>query len=81
MSLDIKNMYTNIPTIETLEIIKNQLQNLQYDNNAIQQLIPLLCIALQQNYFQYNNIYYKKQMVSQWEALSLLYSPRYSYNI
>ena len=46
-------MYTNIPINETLDIIKNQLQDLQYDNNIIHQLISLLACSLKQNYFRY----------------------------
>ena len=58
--LDIKDMYTNIPINETLDIIKNQLQGLQYDSTIFHQLITLLSVSLKQNYFRYNQNFYEQ---------------------
>ena len=60
ISLDIKDMFTNIPIAETLNIIKQQLQ-LDYDSKIIQQLIQLLSTSLKQNYFYYNGNYYEQK--------------------
>jgi len=54
MSFDIKNLYTNIPVPETLNIIKNKIKN---DLESIN-LINDLKIILSQNYFQFNNKFY-----------------------
>ena len=51
ISLDIENMYTNIPIQETLNIIKSQMESLLIENDIIQQTINLLNTALKQNYF------------------------------
>ena len=61
ISLDIKDMYTNIPITETLDIINQQLQILEYDSNIIQQLITLLSVSLKQNYFYYNQNFYEQR--------------------
>ena len=61
ISLDIKDMYTNIPIKETLEIIKNQLQSLQYDDHIIHQLTTLLAGSLKQNYFRHQQNFYQQK--------------------
>ena len=81
ISLDIKDMYTNIPIQETLNIIDQHLQNLQYHPLEIQKIINLLDNSLKQNYFQYNNEFYIQKMVSLWEALYPQLFPKYSYSI
>ena len=42
ISLDINNMYTNIPIQETLDILENKFQQLHYDSQYSSQLIKLL---------------------------------------
>jgi Reverse transcriptase (RNA-dependent DNA polymerase) len=55
MSLDIKDMYTNIPIAKTVEIIKkNKLSNVEWKNEIIEGLE--LCLS--QNYFRFNNKFY-----------------------
>ena len=58
ISLDIKNLYTNIPINETLDIIRDQLKLLNQDDDKTNQIISLLELTLKQNYFKYNNVYY-----------------------
>ena len=58
ISLDIKDMYSNVPTEETIKIIENQLLLLNSNTDEIKQLISMLKITLKQNYFIYNNINY-----------------------
>jgi len=55
MSFDIKNLYTNIPVTETIDIIKNKLENNTENTNICNNLKTIL----NQNYFRFNNKYYK----------------------
>ena len=61
ISLDIKDMYSNIPINETIEIIRKQLNILDKDPQFSNQLIKLLDTTLKQNYFSYNNNIYIQQ--------------------
>ena len=58
ISLDIKDMFTNIPVEETINIIQQQLTVLDKDKNLIEQLVKVLRISLKQNYFSYNQEIY-----------------------
>ena len=60
ISLDIENMYTNIPIQETLNIIKSQMESLLIENDIIQQTIGLLNTALKQNYFSFNSEFFQQ---------------------
>ena len=59
ITLDIENMYTNIPIRETLNI-KSQMESLLINNVIIQQTIGLLNTTLNQNYFSFNSEFYLK---------------------
>jgi hypothetical protein len=59
-SFDIKDMYTNIPQQDTILIIHNILQN--YNENVADDILNMLQITLQQNYFQFDNQYYKQNI-------------------
>ena len=61
ISLDIKDMYSNVPINETIQIISNQLNNLGKNSQYSNQLIKLLNITLNQNYFSHNNNIYIQQ--------------------
>ena len=55
MSLDVKDMFSNIPVERTIEIIKNNsLIKVEYK----EQLIEILRTRVNQNYFRSNNKYY-----------------------
>ena len=58
ISLDIKDMYSNIPVQETIKIIQNQLNIINTDQEETEQLISLLRSSLDQNYFEFDNQYY-----------------------
>lgn len=58
LSLDISNLYTNIPVDETIEIIRTKLMEIQLDTSLINQIIYLLNTSLKQNYFKFNNKFY-----------------------
>jgi hypothetical protein len=54
-SFDIENMYTNIPKAEVINIINNIIQNSQgTETNVHKEII------MKQNYFQFNQEYYKQ---------------------
>ena len=61
ISLDIRDMYTNIPIKDTIDIIRQQLELLHDNTIETEQLISLLTTTLDQNYFSYNNEYYKQE--------------------
>jgi hypothetical protein len=58
MTLDISDMYVNIPTHDTLQITK-ALLNRQNNTLITGQMIHLLKTALQQNYFKFADTYYQ----------------------
>jgi hypothetical protein len=60
-SFDIENMYTNIPQAEIINIINNIIQNIQgIETNVQKEIIHILEIIMEQNYFQFNQEYYKQ---------------------
>jgi hypothetical protein len=59
-SFEIKDMYTNIPQQDTTHIIHNILLN--YNENIAHNIRNMLQIILQQNYFQFDNQFYKQNM-------------------
>jgi hypothetical protein len=60
-SFDIKNMYTNIPQHELLNIIHETLTNNYIHNDQINEIMRLVQTILNQNYFQHNNHTFKQQ--------------------
>jgi hypothetical protein len=58
ITLDIKDLYVNIPTTETIDIIRMQL--LKHNNkNITEQICILLEMILQQNYFELQEQIYR----------------------
>ncbi|XP_072384720.1 uncharacterized protein [Diabrotica undecimpunctata] len=55
ISLDITNLFTNIPTQEVISIITMDLWNNNYSPNQIIEYAELLNICLSQNFFNFNN--------------------------
>jgi hypothetical protein len=61
-------MYTNIPKQDTINIIKDILQNEQYPNLYIQTMIRMLTTIIDQDFFHLNNkIYQQKKKGYPWE--------------
>jgi hypothetical protein len=58
VSFDISNLYTNVPVIETVDLIKCRLIDNGVDQVYVNQLVKLLKIVLKQNYFRFNNRFY-----------------------
>jgi len=54
VTYDIKDLYVNIPTKETLEITQSLLEA-KNDNKSSQQILQLLNTILNQNYFMFDN--------------------------
>lgn len=62
VSFDVKDMYSNIPTRETLEILKNDLTtNPNLEKNCLGDIVKLTQISMNQSYFEYEGEYFKQQ--------------------
>ena len=57
-TLDIKNMYTNIPILETKNILENSLKNNLVNSKEAQEILSWYDTITQQNYFIFNNTVY-----------------------
>jgi hypothetical protein len=62
-SFDITNMYTNIPTTQITDIVKTCMNNNNINEDVKMEIGNLINIILviEQNYFQFNNKYYKQK--------------------
>jgi hypothetical protein len=58
ITFDIKDLYVNVPTDETLEITRAKLKQMN-DTQTAEQITELLKIILQQNYFKYQDEIYQ----------------------
>ena len=58
MTLDIKDLYVNIPIKETMGITKNQL-TIHNDERIANQIVQLLETILAKNYFTFQNQIYQ----------------------
>lgn len=62
ISFDLENMYTSIPTRQTIQIIEDNLtENSTLSHIEIQETIILLSLTLKQNYFKFNDNFYSQQ--------------------
>ena len=62
ISFDIVDLYTNIPVVETLRILRTNLINTnKLDINNINELMHILELVLDQNYFTHNNQFFSQQ--------------------
>jgi hypothetical protein len=60
-SFDIENMYTNIPKLEVINIIENITENhTDITKTNQKETINILKTVMEQNYFQFNQQYYKQ---------------------
>ena len=60
--MDIKDLYINIPINETLTITKNLLTLNHTNKNIKKEIMTILKMILNQNYFQYNGKFYKPKL-------------------
>jgi hypothetical protein len=73
-SFDIENMFTNTPTSKLVNIIENIMSHDHSINKEEKnELIRLVNIILEQNYFNFNSQFFKQNEVLQWELLLLQY--------
>jgi hypothetical protein len=56
-----KNMYTSMPQQELLNIIHEAMENNYTQSEHINEIMSLVKIILNQNYFQHNNQTFKQQ--------------------
>jgi hypothetical protein len=61
LTLDIKDLYVNIPINETIHITTKLLHENGINTQDTKDLINILRTTLHQNYFQYNNTFYKPE--------------------
>jgi hypothetical protein len=81
-SFYITNMYSNIPNQDTINIIKDILQNEQYPNLYIQTMVRILTTILDQDFLKFNNkIYQQKEGLPMGAPLSPILSEIYIQNI
>jgi hypothetical protein len=60
-SFDIENMYTNTPKRDAINIINNILEsNPEINMNTWKEILHILQIVKEQNYFQFDQQYYKQ---------------------
>ena len=59
-SFDIVNLFGNIPQPECLSILNNALENSDLPDNIASTLFDLTQLTLDQNFSQFNNIFYKQ---------------------
>jgi hypothetical protein len=60
-SFDITNMHTNIPTTQITDIVKTCMNNNNINEDVKTEIENLINIIIEQNYFQFNNKYYKQK--------------------
>jgi hypothetical protein len=60
-SLDVSNMYTNIPTNELLVIIENACKNNNLEPSIRQEILRLTRLIVTQNYFKFQNKTYLRK--------------------
>jgi hypothetical protein len=59
-SFDISNIYTNIPQEIVIDIIKTLMNTQETDSGIVIDVISLIELVLEQNYFTHNNSFYKQ---------------------
>jgi retron-type reverse transcriptase len=59
ITLDIKDVYVNIPIDTTISITKKLLKDNRVDDQIANELINILKTLLHQNYFQYDGKFYR----------------------
>lgn len=60
-SFDVTNMFSNIPNKDCLNIIKRKFQNNNVNPIIQQEIVQLLELCMNENYFKYNDEFYKQK--------------------
>lgn len=78
ISLDVSNLFTNVPIIEVTQIIKNKLNESTLSDCETVELLNLLNLCLKQNFFTFNNtVYCQEDGLSMGSPLSPLLADIY----
>ena len=67
ITLDIKDLYVNLPVQNILHITKFWLNKHNNINTITEQTLYLLKVILEQNYFQYNNQFFQPKKALPWD--------------
>jgi uncharacterized protein (DUF1697 family) len=78
-SLDISNMYTNIPIAETKHILNKALENNRIETSTTQELLSWYDTITKQNYFSFRE-HTSKQKDWQWAPHRPASSQKFSFN-
>ncbi|XP_044764540.1 uncharacterized protein LOC123321102 [Coccinella septempunctata] len=54
-TLDIENLYTNVPTLEVKRLIEEDLDQSNLSNDTVETVCQILNLCLKQNFFQFDN--------------------------
>jgi len=80
ITLDIKDLYVNLPVQNILHITKFWLYKHKNSNTITEQTLYLLKVILKQNYFQYNNQFFKRKKALPWDNPFQAPKQRYTFN-
>jgi len=61
ITLDIKDLYVNLPKQGIIQSTAIWMERNKVDTDIKKQILQLLKIIIEQNYFQYNNQYFKPE--------------------
>jgi hypothetical protein len=82
LPLDINDLFTNIPIIETRRITNLRLKEQKHDEKLIEQMTRAVDTILEQNYFQHNShIYRPKKCIAMGSLISSIMSEVYLQHI
>ncbi|XP_050515797.1 uncharacterized protein LOC126890693 [Diabrotica virgifera virgifera] len=60
LSFDVSNLFTSVPKLETLSLVKSLLVNKSIHPNVISPILNILELCLSQDFFQFNIKFYKQ---------------------
>ncbi|XP_072375519.1 uncharacterized protein [Diabrotica undecimpunctata] len=60
LSFDVSNLFTSVPKLETIQLVQDLLTSKSTNPSVITPIIEILSFCLSQDYFSFNNIFYKQ---------------------
>ncbi|XP_072400958.1 uncharacterized protein [Diabrotica undecimpunctata] len=60
LSFDVSNLFTSVPKLEILSLVKTFLVNKSIQSNVISSILDIIELCLSQDLFQFNNTFYKQ---------------------
>ena len=61
VSFDVTNLFTNVPTSEVLDIVRDRLIDSNIPDNQVNDFYTLFDICFQQNFFKFNDVTYRQK--------------------